>query len=316
MLLYTCALVVIELICRLSVNTRIAVSPLILHGVRVFAELNAAMATYNISLQTPGAFRFDRPDEWAKWKRRFEQFRLVSGLSAQSKERQVCTLLYTLGEDAEDVLSSTNISQEDRKKYAEVMAKFDGFFQIRKNVIYERARFNRRVQQPDELVEQFITNLYHLAEHCEYGELRNEMIRDRIVVGIRDSALSEGLQLDPELTLEKAKKLVRQREAVHEQQQFLSQNPNDAGTMVAAVSKSSEVKQPNRKPPRSSSSRPPQQRRQQVCTRCGRGTHSRQVCPAKEATCHKCNKKGHYSSIAILSQFQTFQKSLILSLMQ
>ena len=47
------------------------------------------------------------------------------------------------------------------------------------------------------------------------------MIRDRIVVGIRDSALSERLQLDPDLTLEKAKTLVRQREAVHEQQAIL-----------------------------------------------------------------------------------------------
>ena len=274
------------------------------------------MTTYNISLQPLGAFRFNCPDEWAKCKRRLKQFCLASGLLAQSEGRQVCTLLYTLGEDAEDVLSSTNISQEDRKKYEEVMAKFDGFFQIRKYVIYECARFNWRVQQPDESVEQFITNLYHLAKHCEYGELRNEMIHDCIIVGIWDSALSERLQLDPELTLEKAKKLVRQREAVHEQQQFLSQKPNDARTMVEAVSKSSEVKQPNRKPPKSFSSRPPQQRRQQVCTRCGRGTHSHQVCPAKEATCHKCNKKAITAQCAILSQFQTFQKSLILSLMQ
>ena len=44
------------------------------------------------------------------------------------------------------------------------------------------------------------------------------MIRDCIVVGICDDALSERLQLDSELTLEKAKTLVRQQEAVHEQQ--------------------------------------------------------------------------------------------------
>ena len=48
------------------------------------------MANYNVPLQPPGAFRFDRPDEWAKWKRHFEQFRLASGLSAESEERQVC----------------------------------------------------------------------------------------------------------------------------------------------------------------------------------------------------------------------------------
>jgi len=118
------------------------------------------MAKYNVPLQPPSAFRFDHPDEWAKWKQCFEQFRLASRLSAESEERQISTLLYTLGEDAEDVLSSTNISEENRKKYVEVITKLDDFFQVRKNVIYERARFNQRMQLADESVEQFITNLY------------------------------------------------------------------------------------------------------------------------------------------------------------
>lgn len=47
------------------------------------------------------------------------------------------------------------------------------------------------------------------------------MIRDRLVVGILDKKLSEHLQLDPDLTLEVAKKKIRQREAVQEQQQVL-----------------------------------------------------------------------------------------------
>ena len=37
--------------------------------------------------------------------------------------------------------------------------------------------------------------LYKLAQSCEYGELTTEMIRDRLVVGISDRALSERLQL-------------------------------------------------------------------------------------------------------------------------
>ena len=32
------------------------------------------------------------------------------------------------------------------------------------------------------------------------------------------------------------------------------------------------------------------------CRRCGRGAHSHQSCPAKDALCYRCNKKGHYSS--------------------
>lgn len=60
--------------------------------------------------------------------------------------------------------------------------------------------------------------LYNLAEDCEYGDMKAEMICDRLVVGIKDTALSEQLQIDPDLTLDKAKRKIRQREAVHEQQ--------------------------------------------------------------------------------------------------
>ena len=47
------------------------------------------------------------------------------------------------------------------------------------------------------------------------------MIHDRLVVGIKDNALSEKLQLDSRLTLESAKTAIRQKYAVHKQQQTL-----------------------------------------------------------------------------------------------
>ena len=138
----------------------------------------------SLRLDPPSTFNFKYPDEWPRWKRRFEQFRLASGLASESEERQVSTLLYCMGEAAEDTLSSTNISSEDRKKFESVMAKFDTFFKVRKNVIFERARFNSRKQGSNESVEQFITSLYQLAGNCEYGGLKEQLIRDRIVVGI------------------------------------------------------------------------------------------------------------------------------------
>ena len=51
--------------------------------------------------------------------------------------------------------------------------------------------------------------------------LRDEIIRDRIVVGLRNSALSEKLQMDPTLTLEKATAKARQSEAVKKQKSLL-----------------------------------------------------------------------------------------------
>ena len=44
------------------------------------------------------------------------------------------------------------------------------------------------------------------------------MIRDRIVVGLLDDGLSEKMQLDPNLTLEKAVPMARQSKPVHKQQ--------------------------------------------------------------------------------------------------
>ena len=92
-----------------------------------------------------------------------------------------------MGEEADVVLLSTNISDADRKKYENVMLKFDEFFKVRRNVIFERARFNRRVQKEGESADQFITALYELIETCEYGDLKGEMLRDMIVVGLRDT---------------------------------------------------------------------------------------------------------------------------------
>ena len=94
------------------------------------------------------------------------------------------------------------------KKYDKVVEKFDEHFQVRKNVIYERARFNNhRNQVEGETAEEYITALYALAKTCNYkAELQDEMIHDRLVVKICDKALSEKLQMDAKLTLERAKK--------------------------------------------------------------------------------------------------------------
>ena len=172
------------------------------------------MAT--IHLQPPEKFDFSKPDSWSHWKRLFKQFRATTGLDGESQGKQINTLLYCLGERAEEVLLSTGITEEQRQHYNAVMENLDNHFKVRRNIIFERARFNKRSQLEGETAEQFIMELQSLVEHCEYGDLRDDMVRDRLVVGIRDGTLSERLQLDSKLTLESAMKQTRQREAVHE----------------------------------------------------------------------------------------------------
>ncbi len=74
---------------------------------------------------SPELFAFSHPHEWPKWIRRFERFRSASGLSGKPEETQVNTLIYTMGDDeADDILRSFSLSDEDKKKYDTVMGKF------------------------------------------------------------------------------------------------------------------------------------------------------------------------------------------------
>ena len=146
-----------------------------------------------------------------------------------------------------------------------------------KNVIIEHAKFNKCSQLPDEPVKQFIASLYNLAADCNFGELKDEPIRDRIVFRIRNASLSERLQMDLELTLEKAKTVIRQREAVREQQVTIKGDRLETSQFLEAVG------QKNQKGTKKQTSTPPQKR----CTRCGKDQHPHNVYPAKEATCRK-----------------------------
>ena len=105
----------------MSITTVSNRGTIILHGVRsgTWRQKWSAMAT--LTPQPPASFNFAKPAEWPKWVKRFEQYHVASGLSKDSDTRQVSTLLYFLGEGAEDVLSSTNISEEDKTEYSEVL---------------------------------------------------------------------------------------------------------------------------------------------------------------------------------------------------
>lgn len=117
-----------------------------------------------------------------------------------------------------------------------MVEKFQQYFVKRRNVIYERSKFNQWVQAQDETINAFITALYALAETCNYGKLTDEMIRDQVVVGIHDDVVAERLQMNSELTLEKAIQIARQSKALKLQQAVIgSQQQEQPTTLVDYV---------------------------------------------------------------------------------
>ena len=257
------------------------------------------------SLRPPESFDFSKPQEWDKWIRRFERFRLASNLNVSSEETQINTLIYCMGAESDDILRGISLTATEKSTYRGVRDGFQSFFVVKKNVIYERAKFNMRKQREAESVDVFVTALYTLAEHCSYGVLRDELIRDRLVVGLLDKGLYERMQLDAELTLDKAVRMARQSEEVKKQQISLrgdnsAQIPDSKSVdrirvgknSVPAVSKPQQACQPHRSQIRKS--KPAQSQ----CHKCGSSpSHSKQDCPANKAKCHACGRKGHYSRV-------------------
>ncbi|EDO31274.1 predicted protein [Nematostella vectensis] len=73
--------------------------------------------------------------------------------------------------------------KEKEKKYDRIIEEFEAHLVKKRNVIFERSKFNQSSQQPCESMETYI------QLNCAYGDLREEMIRYRIVVGLQDGKL-------------------------------------------------------------------------------------------------------------------------------
>ncbi len=54
-----------------------------------------------------------------------------------------------MGNEADNILRSLDLSEADRKKYGPVKEKIDAHFLQRRNVIFERAKFNMRRQEEE-----------------------------------------------------------------------------------------------------------------------------------------------------------------------
>lgn len=253
----------------------------------------------SISVAPPSQFNFAQPANWPHWKKRFERYMSVSGFVNKPDNEKTNMLIYLMGGEAEEILLQLNLTEQEQK-YETVLSRFDNYFIPRRNVIFERFKFNTRIQQPGESVDCFITALHSLAEHCNYGELKDELIRDRIVVGIQDMKVSERLQLQKDLTLNDAILTVRQAELQSSQNKILRSECK--GYEVAAVKQNNKEQSKHwvkSKPIDGKSVQDRYEKRgnqQNKCYYCGSvKCRDKSRCPARNSSCRSCSKKGHWS---------------------
>ena len=147
----------------------------------------------------------------------------------------------------------------------------------------------------------YVAELRRIAEYCDYGAVLSDMLRDRLVCGVRDKSIQRRLLQTPDLTFNKAHEVALAAEAAEKDSKRLMVSAHgDKDHAIPVLYRLMRVGG------RATATAPvdPRSRRKshnhnstgKHCSRCG-GRHEPTHCTYKNYECHYCKKKGHLAKM-------------------
>ncbi|KAJ8048052.1 hypothetical protein HOLleu_00217 [Holothuria leucospilota] len=234
---------------------------------------------------------------WKKFLQRYELYAVATGANEKNEEVQSSLFLHIIGEEALAIYNTFKFERQgDEKKLQCIKAKFEAYCNPKKNLTVERHVFFTRAQNEGESIDTYVTDLKNKSKTCEFGNLEESLITDRIVCGIRSTGLRERLLRETDLTLSKALNICRAAELSKTGVKDLQKSLAETTTKWS--------KQPN-KQPGPSSSRPTEtstsERTQKgskkfSCKKCSY-EHEPRCCPAYGKLCKRCGKPNHFAKM-------------------
>ena len=223
-----------------------------------------------------------RAADWDVFAEQLTFYCVANGIDDADKKRAI--LLSACGTTTYKLLKALVAPAElSSKSFAELVQLAEEHYIPKPSVIMRRFHFNTCVRLEGESVNQFVTRLRDLASHCDYGDSAKELIRDRLVCGVRDDHLQRTLLAVSKLTFDKAYELAILHEAAVQNSRLLSGPSALAPVNFADPSPAEDSL--NDKP---SCIKP--------CYRCG-GRHSSRICRFKDTVCNFCRKRGHIQRV-------------------
>ena len=219
----------------------------------------------------------------------------LAGPEAIERERSF-TYNEAITEDAEHGIVA--VPQETREQVATLKRKFREICRPITNVILERHRFNARSQKEGEPFQTFLADIRTKAAQCDFGDLQDELLRDRIVSGIRNDNVRKQLLRNSDLTLAKAIQTCQIYESSEQnaaefskpivdvvKRKSYTQHLSNSNTNCSSNHAKSSTR------PRTASSH-----NTSSCRNCGK-RHPPKQCPAYGRKCNNCGKLNHYAKL-------------------
>ncbi|GAA6080762.1 uncharacterized protein LOC121847580 [Tachysurus ichikawai] len=200
-----------------------------------------------------------------------------------------------------------NLTDEQQRDIKTILDALEAYFKPARNVIYERYMFGCCKQEEGESIDNFVTRLREKATTCDYGGLKDEMIRDKIVLGIINEGTRRRLLSEKNLTLLTAIEMCRTAEqiAMHMRAMDAACMPTVAETVHTVARK------PFRPNQRMQSNSPRLLDTSKTCRYCG-NVHSRgrDYCPAFGKTCRLCGTDNHFAKVCLKSKSRSTEGKL------
>lgn len=142
----------------------------------------------NFPVPSPMKVSGDRVTNWEFFRQQGEDYELGTGLEHRPEPVHLATLRSVMGKDCLQIFLNLKLTPEERASVSSSLAALEKYFKPKTNVVHKRFLFNSVTQNPKEGIDAFVNRLRKMASSCKFGALTDEMIRDRIVIGIRDKA--------------------------------------------------------------------------------------------------------------------------------
>lgn len=154
----------------------------------------------------------DKATAWKRWKRGYDRYETATGCANKDGEVRIATFLHCIGEEAADLLETFELDANQVKVLDEIVKKYEEHFVGTSNPSVERAAFNMRMQLKGETFNTFLSEIKKMAARCDFGTMRDELVKDRIVCGIENRIVKERLLSKKNLTLDTAIQVCRAAE--------------------------------------------------------------------------------------------------------
>ena len=234
-----------------------------------------------------GLGEFDEEkDEWSDYQERLDQLFIAKDVEEEEKKKAI--LLSSCGRSAYRLIKKLLLPKKVAEEtYKNICDKLNAYFNPKPSEIVQRFRFYKRDRRDGEPISEFVAELRHLSNGCEFADTLNKMLRDRLVLGVNDAALQQRLLEEPALTYESAFEKCQAWEAARNNTKEILRPATDAAYATDAVQHT------RHSAPTRSDKQNEQQWRQKVCFRCLSRSHVSTKCPFKDKSCFRCGKIGH-----------------------